>query len=964
MSLSDSDFCELMERIKNGDEPAREELIKDAQKIIFPKVKKRLGGGGDVEQVTQNCLISISNWQTLREFREHHSYVAWKTYLDRVAFSKVQDYWRKKKRTPEHVSLDNSEDTDTADRLSEIQVSQARAKDNMRIRYEEVEEAVPTKVSKRDQEIFLGHWREDLSYSELAEEYELSITAVSSIISRAKKHLKAMFNYPILLPSWMRDIMERIAPAKQVALWTMPQVSCVVLSAIILLLAGIEQDATVLSPHRRYAPDWATGVQFYPLTAKKPPLKVPQVNQSGGGESSDSAQKTAVDSQNDMTWDKGSWTQTKGPNGGTITALHAMPDGSPLAGTLLGGIFRLADNGEWLYASKGLYSIPSAISAFAHKGNTIYVGTDDGLHYSTNSGGSWQQLTDGSVSGTAIIGDTIYIARARGALFPNTGILFSNDNGKSWTPFDTGLPDLGAVERLAVFASGTTLFAQTRGIVSDTLVDARKPQTQLIFGQVPRHHVFRRKAGEESWTKLTIQDTWKGNTVESDIIKFIVSGEIVYAVTATGQLFRSTNMGDSWQRITPKVTHVINVKLTAVGNAVFCINPFDGRVFQSTDTGDSWRMFNTNLTHQRILSIAAVSDNTLYVGTQNGVVRSTDGGRSWTKFTTGITDTDSGELISFGKGLWTVTGDGIAKSVDGGDSWVIVNDGLIDNDWVGVAGSEGLLLWAGAKLTKSEGKLYVATCKSGSSYWNPNTSGIYCLAADETLWMPIRTNMPSFDGDRIDVIDRFVSSRKTFYIIARKRIYRWRMGDNFWKDLGLKVLNEEGFAVSAGKTIYVAREDGKLFRSVDEGDTLEDITQRLPNWNLLAQQDYPFPIYDLHFVDEIIYAGTNFGVSRPTDADATPIYDSYYHVSRSTDGGETWESVVDGLPKGNLNLQLVYNTTLYGANADGIFRVRNGANSWQRIAPYRSDVVSLAFDGTTFFIATAKQGVFRLPPDG
>ena len=718
-----------------------------------------------------------------------------------------------------------------------------------------------------------------------------------------------------------------------------------VLSAVFagMLLWG----ALFQSPSSFAASKPVTTVEFVRPVVEKPPLKLP-----------------AVDSQNDMTWDTGNWTQAKGPYSGTITALHAMPDGRHLAGTLLGGIFRLGNEREtWRHASEGLHSISSAISAFAQKGNTIYVGTDDGLHYSTNSGDSWQQLTDGSVSGAVIIGDTIYIARARGTLFPNTGILFSNDNGKSWTPFDTGLPDLGAVERLTLFASGTTLFAQTRGIVSDTLVGARKPQTQLVFGAVPRQHVFRRKAGEESWTKLTIKDTWKGNTVESDIIKFIVSGEIVYAVTATGQLFRSTNMGDSWQRITPKVTHVINVKLTAVGNAVFCINPFDGRVFQSTNAGDSWRMFNTNLTHQRILSIAAVSDNTLYVGTQNGVVRSTDGGRSWTKFTTGITDTDSGELISFGKGIWTVTGDGIAKSVDGGDSWVIVNDGLIANDWVGVAGSKGLLLWAGAKLTKSEGKLYVATCKSDSSYWNPNTSGIFCLAQDETLWLPIRTNMPSFNGDSINVVDRFVSSGKAFYIIARKRIYRWRIGDNFWKDLGLKVLNEEGFAVS-GKTIYVAREDGKLFRSVNEGDTLEDISQRLPNWNLLAQQDYPFSIYDLHFVDAIIYAGTKFGVSRPTDADATPIYDSYYHVSRSTDGGETWEFVVDDLLKDDLNLQLVHGTTLYGTNAGGIFRLRHGADSWERIAPYRSDVVSLAFDGTTFFITTTKQGVFRLPPDG
>ena len=95
-------------------------------------------------------------------------------------------------------------------------------------------------------------------------------------------------------------------------------------------------------------------------------------------------------------------------------------------------------------------------------------------------------------------------------------------------------------------------------------------------------------------------------------------------------------------------------------------------------------------------------------------------------------------------------------------------------------------MWAGAKLAVSGGKLYVATCESNTSRWNPATSGIYCWAEDENSWLPVHMNMPSLN-DRIDSIDRLAVSGETFYVIAHVKIYRWRIGEDLWKDLGLRV---------------------------------------------------------------------------------------------------------------------------------------------------------------------------------
>ena len=184
-------------------------------------------------------------------------------------------------------------------------------------------------------------------------------------------------------------------------------------------------------------------------------------------------------------------------------------------------------------------------------------------------------------------------------------------------------------------------------------------------------------------------------------------------------------------------------------------------------------------------------------------------------------------------------------------------------------------------------------------------------------------------------------SGETFYIVGQmggEWLYRWRVGEDLWTQLMPQDFFGWGTAVS-GKTVYISAVRGKLFRSVDEGDTWTEVSQNLPNW------DQEIGAYDLAFIGETIYAkaGSEGG--------------------RSTDGGETWTSIVAGLPGGYIEIQIVDGTTLYGTNSHGIFRLTHGSDSWERIAPIQRIVRSLALDRTTLYIGTAAEGVFRLSLD-
>ena len=913
MALHDA---ELIQRTLAGDESAFGFLVDKYKGSVHALAYRKLGDFHTAEEITQDTFLKA--YQKLSTLKDPACFPGW-LY---VIAARCCISWLRQNRL-------QTESFDSVKK--EINAHSWAKYADARLR-EEVHNALES-LPESERTVLTLYYMAGMTCEEIGRFIGTSCGAIRDRLYRARIRLKeelTMIEETLggfqLPPTVTQEIMRRIpngslnsAPttSKPLAPW----IAAASLAVITLLIGlGIRQTATFQLPYSFDAPESAAMVEMVDAPIIEIPLlKFSRVNRAGGvdggktrngNQENDSRQGAAADAQNDIASDKSGWRQTGGPYGGTIISLHATPEGILFAGTNGGGIFRSTDGGEtWAPASEGLHvyenNMLPVIFALAQKGNTLYAGTggtNGDLFYSIDSGDSWQQLThfqdEIGISGIAFIGDTIYIGR-----HTEKSVFFSNDNGRSWRQIDGGLTDrLGP----SLIASGATLFAKTH------------------------HQLFRLKAGENSWTKLVIKDPSKRDAV-SDITKFAVSDETIYAATVDGRLFRSTDMGNWWKSIKHEMMHDLDGKLTALGNTVFYIgsNSANGRVFHSTDAGNSWTMFNTNLTNQYIFSVAVLSEKTLYVGTFNGVFRSTDGGESWTKINTGIINTYIENLVFFRNTLYTITGDGIVKSVDDGNSWVPANQGLIASD--------------GATLTVSGGKFYAATGETNYSTQSPSTAGVYRLADDGNSWIPIQRNMRS-SNDRIYGVNQLVVSGETFYVVGQMgqgaRLYRWRVGENLWTQLRPQdFLGWHPLAVS-GKTVYINPAKGKLFRSVDEGDSWTDVSQNLPNWN---QQ---IGSYDLAFVGRTIYANSNNGVFR------------------STDGGETWTPIiVAGLPGGYIGMQLVDDTTLYGTNSHGIFRLTHGSDSWELIAPIQHNIMSLASDGTTFYIGTNGEGIFRLSLD-
>ena len=900
MALHDA---ELIQRTLAGDESAFGFLVDKYKGSVHALAYRKLGDFHTAEEITQDTFLKA--YQKLSTLKDPRRFPGW---LYVIAARCCISWFRRNRLQVE--SFDNVKRELSAQ--SCVKYADARLREKVRSALDSLPESERT--------VLTLYYMAGMTSEEIGRFIGTSCGAIRDRLYRARIRLKeelTMIEETLggfqLPPSLTQEIMRQISNGSLDATPTTnkplaPWIAATSLVVVALLIGlGIRQTGTFQLPYSFDALESATMVEIVDAPIIEVPLsKLSQVSraggvdgrETGGGNREDGSVRGAtVDSQSDIESDKIGWTQTKGPYGGTIISLHATPEGILFAGTSGGGIFRSTDGGDtWIAASEGLRVPPDrglpSLLVLTQKGKTLYAGANSNLFYLIDNGDSWQQLSHFQdeivgISGVAFIGDTIYIGR-----YIEESVFFSNDNGKSWAQIDRGLTGRGGPR---LFTSGTTLFAQMWD------------------------HVFRLKAGENSWTKLAVKDLWKKNTAGSDITKFVISGEVIYAATADGGLFRSTDVGNWWQSIKHEAMYDFDGELAALGTTIFYIG--DGRVFRSTDAGNSWTMSGTNLTDQSLLSVTVLSEKTLYVGTRAGVFRSTDGGESWMETNTGIINTHIENLVFFGGALYTITSDGIVKSTDGGNSWVPMN--------------EGLSAKAEVTLTVSGGKLYVAT-----EELKPSTSGIYRLADDGNSWIPVQTNMHSFNS-KIYVVNQLAISGDTFYIVTQiagaLRLYRWRVGEDLWTQLRPHDFLDWGALAVSGRTVYISSVRGKLFRSVDEGDTWTEVSQKLPNWG------QEIGTYDLAFVGETIYAKAGSGGGR------------------STDGGETWVPIiVAGLPGGYIDMQLVDGTTLYGTSSHGVFRLTQGSDSWELIAPTQRDIMALAFDGTTFYIGTSEEGVFRL----
>jgi len=419
---------------------------------------------------------------------------------------------------------------------------------------------------------------------------------------------------------------------------------------------------------------------------------------------------------------------------------------------LSNGIYRLVNN-NWV---KSFPSIPGGLGTYcievtnggallAGTGNTGPYSTRQGIYKSVDNGVNWLRVISNGIENTDVYSIVINSA---GTIFAGTtnGVFKSTDEGISW--YEAGLQNFSVNKLLYKGQSLLWGIINGRIVKCDLLVnnweyislEAYVNHTfSLAYDQAAQTYyaattngVFRSTNLGESWD--LVLSRWFGEDNSENILKVPllidhVSGNIftIHYV----KLFRSNDNGMTWESwFLPSTFNCLES-----GNEVGHFwgggrapSYYGGALYFSDDYGVTW---NPNLNLEVVKCIRReVQSNVLFIGTSgDGIFKSTDIGLNWRKFSVGLQNDfiESIEINSTGD-IYAGTHNGVYRSKDNGGNWKFV--GLSSDTIITIAINSMDHILAGTM----SGHVFIS--RDNGNTWNNYSSGlnatqVRCIVLDE-----------------------------------------------------------------------------------------------------------------------------------------------------------------------------------------------------------------------------------------
>jgi len=411
----------------------------------------------------------------------------------------------------------------------------------------------------------------------------------------------------------------------------------------------------------------------------------------------------------------GVWQAIGGIEAGAISALALVPPGDSTAdangllknegyelfiGTKIGLYRSRALNGDvsWYRLASGPVGVMAlATSPTFHTDHTVIAGADSGIFVSNDAGESWRsaRIPFGHSMTLALSFSPNYMMD--GIVLAGTledGVWMSHDRGESWYLQSFGLLD-AAILSLAIspcFTQDDSVFAGTDTAIYYTYNQAR------------------------AWKQLGFPDAAAPVAALALSPAFDADGTL-YAGTERGGLYRSTDRGDSWEKLSLPAYSINALLITPCRRLVAAT---EAGIFASSDQGAQWDLLAplTNaisLVNQDEMIVAGMADEGLWksapdggsdwqpvripsirtvyglalspdfahdqaaymYGPQEGIWRSQDGAHSWHNISDDLPTLDIDAVIPSPRfaadhTLLATSRDGLLISLDSGDHWQLI----------------------------------------------------------------------------------------------------------------------------------------------------------------------------------------------------------------------------------------------------------------------------------------------------
>ncbi len=945
------DDIQLIRRILSGDDTAFETLVQKYQGSIHALAWRKIGDFHIAEEITQDTFLQV--YKNLSQLRNPNQLLGWMY----VIANRLCLKWIEKNKSV----MQSLEDTpmEEIERVSYTHhVAEQRETERTEQHHELVKKLL-AKLPESERTVVTLYYLGKMTTKEISKFLGVSVNTITSRLQRARKRLQEQQEALIQevlggvqIPARVSEnIMRQVpnikptsSPASKPFLPWMALGTAAVLIA--LLLGASNRYLTRFQKPYSFDAQSEPTIEIVDTPIVLDIVAKPAVrNQVGrdtspgktsrAGTQSSNVTSPSATMENFTKFSTGQWQQGNAPPAGPVRNIFATSDGTIYA-VIQTGIYRLtADATGWTRVNTSVPIGTSFMPMAAHEG-TLYIVAADEIFASDNRGETWRTLgprpsgdavelviTDAEQASSSHVPIKMYLA------LRDEGIFRSKDAGAHWHPLNDGLTTekisaMTAVEKTVFAATENGLYRLDSGIWKKLPLDTSGAVCSLA---VSGNNLYA-GIGDELLVKLT----------PTELKQINHSGDLHFV-----KIFHSTDLGASWTEIRLGGEHLrktspAGITILATGKTLLALSYAQSR---STDGGRTWTGLekDQNYLGKSRLPAVMVDERTYYKASIWGIHRTTDGGESWHIFMNGVTGTIVIDLVAFNNRLYAHTGYEVYQSTDGGVSWKKL--------WN--HGQEVVLNIPTTRLSFESKLIPVGDVLYSLSGVGDNLI-IFRLSTDGDMLIPVR-GVPIFDRkkfayekyhkskDQEDLrwgrlkTETAAASRDVFYIECLGELFKWKLGDSEWTSTGLVDDSHlpfnnfrKGFKLTVlEETVYVGKRDGRLFQSLDEGESWRDITLSLP---------LRFTRFnDMVFVGTTLYIATDNGVMAsktagqwlvPTDnAGERPIINNFavdvskvYGVSNGgvyrLDTHNQWTQVPTDVPGGLVSLAIT-NDRLYGA---------------------------------------------------
>ncbi|HYU80952.1 MAG TPA: hypothetical protein VEK56_18330, partial [Vicinamibacterales bacterium] len=535
--------------------------------------------------------------------------------------------------------------------------------------------------------------------------------------------------------------------------------------------------------------------------------------------------------------------------------------------------------------------------------------------------------------------DVVYVA-ALGSLYgpgKERGVFKTTDGGLTWTNVLFVNEDTGATELVQDPSNNKVLYAATY---------QRRRATWGMNGGGPGSAIYKSSDAGRTWTKLTngIPSGPLGR-IGMDIYRS--NPNILYAriehETESGT-YRSDDAGLTWKKMSntnPRPMYFSQIRVDPKNDLrVYVLGV---QLHISDDGGRTFIENGTLHSDHHAMWIDPANPNHIIDGNDGGIGTSYDRGKTWE----GIYNLDLGQAYHVGYDMATPYNlcTGLQDNyVWCGPSAVRSRSGIVNDDWTTVQGGDGFE----AVLDPTDPRIVYTESQDGNIVrvdrltnerkairplaargeqplrWNWNTPIVISPHDPKTIYIGANKVLKSTDGGQSftpispDLTQATDREGLSLMGVAGKDI-------KIAKNDGVQSYGNLVQLVESPKQpglIYAGSDDGSVQMTRDGGKTWTNITSRFPNApkngyvsGLVASASDPNTVYaafDGHWNDD---------------------FNNYLYAS--ADGGNTWRSIAEGLPRGQVVNTITEDPknpyVLYAGTEFGLFVSPDRGGSWGRL---------------------------------